>query len=246
MSCQMTVVTSSTSCHRSISTVKQIGVLTPWSPFSVPMRRPLIIARTKYVWPWIRPGFPALPIKLQQEKCQKCASGKCSCPRRSALRITWRKTWTPFWAAWRGSFLRIVTMSSVVWWMTQEPPVRRLQLVTLTFIINIFQLINFIISLDGEDGHCVEEFIFASVIGLSYTDGTDEASYLSGISSRVSDYCHDVVCELMDEAGFPCPDDHHFLRKGSERKKSLTKSKSQRHLILTRYAWAWCVIILLT
>ena len=73
-----------------------------------------------------------------------------------------------------------------------------------------------------ENGNCAEELIFATQIEL-WIDNTDEDAYLAAVCSRVSDYCHDVISQYMDEAGFPCPDLRHTLRKGSKRMKSLTE-----------------------
>ena len=69
--------------------------------------------------------------------------------------------------------------------------------------------------------------IFASQIEL-WTDNTDEDAYLAGISSRVSDYCHDSICKLMDEAGFPCPDLRQTLRKGFSWLDILTPASNRR------------------
>ena len=80
-----------------------------------------------------------------------------------------------------------------------------------------------------EDGNCADELLFASQIELY---AFDEDAYLAAISSRVSDYCHDSICKLMDEAGFPCPDLRHTLRKTSSRRmKSLTEGMLLEKLI---------------
>ena len=80
-----------------------------------------------------------------------------------------------------------------------------------------------------EDGNCADELLFASQIELY---AFDEDAYLAAISSRVSAYCHDSICKLMDEAGFPCPDLRHTLRKTSSRRmKSLTEGMLLEKLI---------------
>ena len=76
-----------------------------------------------------------------------------------------------------------------------------------------------------EDGNCADELLFASQIELY---AFDEDAYLAAISSRVSDYCHDSICKLMDEAGFPCPDLRHTR---SKRMRSLTESMLLEKLI---------------